>query len=320
MSEREELVYKIAVQHYLQGETMEAIARRFSVSRSTVSRLLKDARDLGYVHITLYPPEGSFSKLSSWFSNHYGVCTHIVPVPVGSTEKRRLDIVAAMGADIISQTVQPNDVIGIAWGNTVNTVSQHLKKQRVAGIEIVQLNGSANSTTYGIPHSSEILERFGSTFGARVHHFPVPAFFDYPETRTQLWKETSVQHIRNLHRRCTTAVFGVGALKASTPSMVYSGGFLSSADMATIRDENAVGDICTVILRADGSWDLALNERASGPTPPELQRISRRFCIAAGAGRIEAILAALRAQVATDLIIDEDTAMRLKDYAQREHV
>ena len=40
--------------------------------------------------------------------------------------------------------------------------------------------------------------------------------------------------------------------------------------------EGVVGDVCTVFLRADGTYrDIALNERATGPAPEELRRVPR---------------------------------------------
>ena len=70
-----------------------------------------------------------------------------------------------------------------------------------------------------------------------------------------------------------------------------------------------VGDICTVLLREDGSYaDIAANQRATGLNPAELARVPRRICVASDPLRARAILAALRAGVATDLVTDEQTA------------
>lgn len=41
MAERQNIAYEAAVMHYVQGETMESIARRLGISRSTVSRMVK---------------------------------------------------------------------------------------------------------------------------------------------------------------------------------------------------------------------------------------------------------------------------------------
>jgi DNA-binding transcriptional regulator LsrR (DeoR family) len=73
-----------------------------------------------------------------------------------------------------------------------------------------------------------------------------------------------------------------------------------------------VGDVCTVFLRADGTYeDLSLNLRATGPTPKELKRIPIRVCAVSGDNKVIPLLAALRAGVITHLVIDEQTATKL---------
>ena len=129
-----------------------------------------------------------------------------------------------------------------------------------------------------------------------------------------MWRERSVKRVLDMQRRADIAVFSVGALAGAVPSHVYSAGYLDEDDVRVLHDEGVVGDVCTVFLRADGSWeDISLNERATGPTPVQLQRIPRRVCIVAGDAKVTPLLAALRAGVVTDLVVDEITATGLLD-------
>ena len=110
-------------------------------------------------------------------------------------------------------------------------------------------------------------------------------------------------------RTCTLALFGVGGLTGGTASHVYNAGYLDAADLSALSTQGVVGDVCTVLIREDGSYaDIAMNARATGPTPQELRAIPRRVCVVAGDTKVPAIVGALRAGVATDLIIDSSTA------------
>ena len=61
-------------------------------------------------------------------------------------------------------------------------------------------------------------------------------------------------------RRARLAVFGVGSVEGALPSQVYVAGHLSRQDLAVACREEVVGDVCTVLLRADGSWgNIKLN-------------------------------------------------------------
>ncbi|OLO53685.1 sugar-binding transcriptional regulator [Actinomyces oris] len=346
--------YEAASMYYVQGETMEVIAHHLGVSRSTVSRLLARARQEGVVRVSLVQPGGAGS-LEGWMAQVFGVRTHIVPVREGTTEIHRLQQVASVAAahmvDLIGALAEQGGaegagapesggpegenrgaaggagrdvgaggvVVGVAWGTTMSEVSAALPSRPVPGLTVVQLNGASDPMREG-PSAGEVLSQMRMSLGARTISFPVPAFFDHVAAREAMWSERSVKRVLSVARRASLAVFGVGALDAlngALPSQVYEGGHLTARDQAVLRRQNVVGDVCTVLLRADGSWrDVTLNARATGPTPAQLARIPRRLCVAAGTGKARALLAALRARTATDLIVDDATARAVLELAE----
>ena len=346
--------YEAASMYYVQGETMEVIAHHLGVSRSTVSRLLARARQEGVVRVSLVQPGGAGS-LEGRMAQVFGVRTHIVPVREGTTEIHRLQQVASVAAahmvDLIGALAEQGGaegagapesggpegenrgaaggagrdvgaggvVVGVAWGTTMSEVSAALPSRPVPGLTVVQLNGASDPMREG-PSAGEVLYQMRMSLGARTISFPVPAFFDHVAAREAMWSERSVKRVLSVARRASLAVFGVGALDAlngALPSQVYEGGHLTARDQAVLRRQNVVGDVCTVLLRADGSWrDVTLNARATGPTPAQLARIPRRLCVAAGTGKARALLAALRARTATDLIVDDATARAVLELAE----
>lgn len=309
MSERYEEMYQAASRYYVHAETMETIAHHLKISRSTVSRLLKEARDTGLVRISLADHQGSASPLSTALSQRFGVRVHMVSVRENANEKVRMERVGRMAGQLLTEVVEDHDVIGVAWGVTLSNVVRYLGRRPLVEATVVQVNGSANQHDSGLPYIGEIMQSFGDAFDARAVLFPVPAFFDQPEAKSVLWRERSIQQVLRLREQVDIAVFGVGALKARVPSHVYSAGYMDPAEMEQLLSEGVVGDVCTVLLREDGSYsDIAYNERATGPTPAELARIPRRICVVADPSRAPALIGALRAGTATDLVLDDGTA------------
>ena len=332
-------VFEAASMYYVQAETMEVIARHLRCSRSTVSRLLARARREGVVRIELVRPGGAGS-LEARFEAELGVRARIVPVREGTTEIHRLQQVAAVAAsrfvDLVGELAQapgaqagggPEEggdgaglVVGSAWGRTMSEVAAALPARPVPGLTIVQLNGASDPMHEG-PSAGQMLSRMGAALGARTIGFPVPAFFDQAATRRAMWSERSIKRILAVAGAARLAVFGVGTLETGSgalPSQVYAGGHLTRADLAVARREGVVGDVCTVLLRGDGTWgDIELNARATGPTPVRLARIPRRLCVVAGTGKTRACVAALRARVATDLVVDDATARAVLALHQR---
>ena len=301
--------------YYLQDVKMEAIAKHLHVSRSTVSRLLKQAREEGLVQITLRPTPTRAPSLMREINARYGVDAHIVPVSDAATVEERLDQVARATAHLVSGWFDSDMVLGIAWGTTLSAIAKHLTRKPTRGSVVVQLNGAANNRTFGVDYVAELVSAFAKAFDATVHLFPVPAFFDYARTRRAMWRERSVARVLEVQRRADMVLFSIGAIDGDVPSHVYSAGYLEAEDIETLEAEGVVGDVCTVFLRADGTFeDLPLNERATGPTPAELRRIPRRVCAVAGDAKVAPLRAALLAGVATHLILDERTAKALVEH------
>lgn len=313
-SERRNLAYEAALAYFVEQQTMEAIANKLGVSRSTVSRLIASAREEGLVRITLYAPEEPVESLAGHLEEIFDVNVKVVLVPGPTTEIRRLERVAGVAGSVLSDLVRDNMMIGMAWGTTVSTVSERLVATKAEGVTIVQLNGAANPTTTGLPYVGEIMNNFTKAFNAKALPFPVPAFFDYAETRTHMWRERSIQAVRDLGRNVDVAIFGVGSFSSPLPSHVYAGGYLSSEEVLDLRRNGVVGDVCTVLVRGDGSYkDIEINARATGPTPEELASIDKRICVVAGAAKAPALAAVLRSGAVTDLIVDDECAMALLD-------
>jgi DNA-binding transcriptional regulator LsrR (DeoR family) len=300
---------RAATMYYDQGATMELIARRLGTSRSTVSRLLKRARETGLVEINIHLPGSETVGVARRLAARFGVQAHIVPVQRGAAESEVLDQVSRAAGRLLPSLLEPGQTVGVAWGVTTAAVARNTPPHPIPGLTLVQLNGSTTVASSGLDYAGDILSRLAAAFDASVLAFPVPAFFDYKETRQAMWRERSVRRVLTAQAGAALALFSVGAPGGEVRSHVYVGGYLDTADRASLERDGVVGDVCTVFLRADGTFGgIELNARASGPTPALLAAIPRRVCVVAGRHKAVATLAALRAGVVTDLVVDEPTA------------
>lgn len=308
---------RIATLYYVGDETMEAIAGRTGLSRSTVSRQLKAARTRGIVRISITTAE-SARGVGAQLGSLFGIEAHVVPVRETASQNQRLTQVARFAGRLLSDWFDNDTVMGVAWGTTVSAVMENLVPKPTRGSTVVQLNGAVHVGSSEVRYVSDLLGGACDAFEARPVFFPVPAFFDDPATKAALWRERSIASVVELQRHCDIALFGVGSWTGSVTSQVYAAGYLGPDDMKALKRAGAVGDICTTFIRADGTWaDLAMNQRSSGPDLAELAALPRRVCVVASPSRIPGTSAALRAGAISDLIIDEQTAAALLDANSR---
>ena len=309
MPDRYDDMYEAAVRYHVHGETMEAIARTLRTSRSSVSRMLGRARDEGLVRVSVAPPRGAQSPAARAIEERFGVRVHLVGVGTSARPAVRLERVARQAAAVLSDAVGDGSLIGVGWGVTLTEIAHVVEPRPLQDATLVPLMGSANPRDPDSPHVGSLLQTLGQAFDARVVQFPVPAFFDFAGTREAMWRERSVRYVLDLRSRLDVAVFGVGSLRATIPSHVYSAGFLEADELRDLAASGVVGDVCTVMLREDGTYaDVPFNARATGLVPDELARVPRRICVVADPMRAAVLLGALRAGYATDLVCDDGTA------------
>ncbi len=313
-ADRNRAAVTAARRYYLEGHTMEAIARELRTSRSTVSRLLGHARETGVVEIRVQPPLDEVMRLETELAGRYGVAAHVVPAHDCLSDVDRLDRVARAAGRMLSGFVDSGSVVGVAWGSTVNAVSRQLVSKRVAHSVVVQLNGAGNVRSTGVEYASAILDRFGEAFGAHVEQFPIPAVFDEQETRAAMWRERSTRRVLAVQASADVVLFGLGAPFAEVPSQVHLGGYLDTQDYESLARDGAVGDVATVFYRLDGSSeDVVLNRRTTGPPIARLRRVPRRVCVVSGLRKLRSVRGALAAHLPTDLVLDDALARALLD-------
>lgn len=312
-NEQDALSIRVARLYYYEHLTTAQIADELGTSRSTVSRLLTRARERGLVEIRIHDPAQHPQGIESRLRERFGLrVSRVVSVPETADEHDWLERVAAFAAGYLNTVIDTDAVVGIAWGTTLRKVASKLSPKPVANADVVALNGSGTAQEIDSTFSSDIVTRFAANYGARPHAFPVPAFFDYAETRTALWRERSVRRLLDLQKRARILVYSVGAFSGQVPSHVHSGGFLEPADLRSLRRNRVAGDIATVFFRADGSYaDIALNARASGPDLALFRRAPHSICVASGTGKVEGLRAALAGGFVNTLIVDEPTARLL---------
>jgi len=311
---------RVARLYYFQNMTTAAIAQEIGTSRATVSRLLSYAMENGLVEIRVHDPQERSGNLEALIKQHYALrAIQVVPVPAAGSASECLQRVAAHTAAYLNTLVQPSTVIGLAWGKTVAAIADNLSAKQVHGVDVVQLNGSGIGANIVNTFGESIVARFAQNYGAQAHALPVPAFFDYADTRTALWRERSIKAICQLQDRAEILLFSIGTTEMGSYSHIHTGGYLDEHDLNQIHQDGVVADIATMFFRADGSWrDVAINARSSGPELDRFQRAAHSICVISGKSKIAGLRAALQGGFINELVIDEPTARLLVQELEQE--
>jgi len=306
------LLTRVAQLYYEQNATQEAIAACLNLSRPTVSRLLKEAREEGVVQIVIHSPFCFVTELEAALTQAF---PHLRAARVVRTADP--SGVARAAAAYIDHIVRDGDMIGVAWGTTMAAVASALPQRPLPDVTVVQLTGGiARSGAEGSAH--DVVFRFGRAFGAAVYYLHVPAVVDGPHVHDALVGNQETAHVLDLGRRANIAVFGIGV--PDEQSALVQAGRLSSGDLARLHTLGAAGDICSRYFTERGNLcDPALDARTIGPTLSELANRDYSIAVAHGVHKASAVLGALRGRYCNVLIIDEATAGKVAHHSQEGH-
>lgn len=133
----------MARRYYLDGRTKLEIAEEFRVSRFRVARILGRARESGLVRISIVLPARIDGELSEELRVALGL-HHAVVVAVPSEPEESLrEQLGAAAAVLLSERVRAGDVLGVAWGRTLDAMAQALTS--LAPCTVVQLTGASGA-------------------------------------------------------------------------------------------------------------------------------------------------------------------------------
>ncbi len=303
---------RVAKLYYYEKLTTNEIATSLGVSRPIVSRLLKEAHESGLVEIVIHDAGARLNTIEETLREKFSLFdVQVVPVAERESAETWTHQVGTYAANYLRGFIAPGFTVGVALGKTISAMAEQLTPKRVENVRFVQLHGSSVSTSTASYPGSETVQRFSEVFDAPLTVFPVPAYFDFAETKQTMWKERSIRRVLNARAASNVFLFSVGTVTAGEPGMPTDESFLRS-DVESLSEHHAVGHIGTVFFREDGSYtDIPINARATGPPLSEYRSGRISLCVSSGRDRRRALAAALRAGFVTTLILDEPTAREI---------
>lgn len=299
--QQEDLILEAAWLYYYEDRNQSEIADLLGVSRSSVVGYLQSARERGIVEVRLDPKSFARHHYAQALKERFGLAdVQLAPGDGGSLER-----VAHVAARALPDLLEPGDTLGVAWGQTVFTLSERIAPRPIADLTVVQLVGAVNSP-YGFD-SESCASRIAAAFGGRCVNLHVPAIVSSQVMAEALAQERVIADQLKEQARINKVLFAVGSCNAD--SHIVSSGIADLDNLADYRARGAVGLICSRFI--DGAGDHlvgSLDARMIGLVPSRMRGLSVGMLVSCGSEKVLGILAALRGGYVTHLFTDVPTA------------
>lgn len=297
---------KLYYEHQL---SQQEISKKLGVSRPTISRLLQQARETGIVRIEIIDPSEIGTRLEAALIKKFKLKkVAVVPNDTDDTKiiKKRLGKAAVL---LVDQLISEGTILGISWGTTMQEVARQLRPRRVKDMIVVQLNGGISRAEIDT-HASEIAKAISESYKAIPYLMPLPAVVDSADLKKAILSDKNISRTLDLGRKADIALFTVGSFGYN--SVLVKADYFEPIEVDELLQSGAVGDICSRILKADGTiCSKDLNSRTIGIELEEIKKKPYSIAVAGGKEKLAAIQAGLNGKWFNSLITDEWIATEL---------
>jgi DNA-binding transcriptional regulator LsrR (DeoR family) len=296
----------VARRYYLDGRTKVEIAEEFRLSRFKVARLLDDARASGLVRIEIGHPGVVDVELSGRLMDALGLKHCIVTDTPDDDPTALREHLAAAAADLLTELVTADDVLGLSWSRAVSAMATKLR--HLAPAPVIQLTGALARSV--VDNSSiELVREVARVSGGPAYFYYAPMAVPDATTAQALRSQPEVARTFSLIGSVTIAVAGIGAW-APELSTLYDAA--TEAERIDLTRRGVAAEVSGVLLDASGEPVTApLTERMIGINAAQMRAVPEVIGIAYGLGKADAVLAAVRGGHVDSIVTHSTLATRL---------
>lgn len=305
---------QIARLYYEQNKTQDEIGQHLLVSRSTVSRALKLAKERGYIRTIVVAPAASTAPLEAWFRRRFKL-QHVVIVPGCGNAPEILDSVGQSAATYLDSVISEEAVLTVAGGRTLFAVSKQVRLTSRPQVTVVPaMGGWVGASAIS---ANEVVREIATRWNARAESLFAPAIVSNDVARQALWHEESICLTLKKASAATVACISLAGLAPHSDDSQHhytsSSGRISEADHQYLFHLGAVGETCAQFFDIYGQPIEQWNQsRTIAISLQDLKQIPLVIMVGAGPEKAQAFLGACRGGFITALIITEELAAEIE--------
>jgi len=309
-NDRVSLLAEVAELYYVVGKDQTEIARVIGVTRSMISRMLKEARESGIVEIRIHRDSRSDPTLEKQLVEVFGLKKAVVTQDQAFSNHNLQEHLGMAGARALKEFLEPNMIIGLAWGTAISAVVDAFEIPRQIPAKVVQLVG-ALSATYTEFDGHSLTMRLAQKLGGTAYYMSAPCYCQSSETVQTIMETPALQETVDLSRHVKVALLGIGSTERWYSSFLRSG-YIPYEALERLHECGAVGNVAgthfnilgKVVCRDFSDHLVVIHEK-------DLLNIPVRIGVAGGLGKANPVLGALRGGIVNVLVTDASTASQV---------
>lgn len=292
INERKKLA-KTAYLYYKENKTQLEIANMLDVDRSTVSRQLKEAREMGILRVEIDNFDTKILQMEEYIRNKYQIPrVEIIPSNLEDSEDRKDINLAEAAAFHIKNVIVKDLTVGVAWGKTLKNTIEQIEGNRNTNSTFIPIAGGP-STINSQYHVNTLVYELAKVFGGQSVFINATAVQEEIYLRNKILCSKYFNQILEHWHNLDLVLLGIGGLLSHKDS--HWRDLLSQDDIENLKENHAVGDLCCQFF--DERCKLIngdLSKRTIALSLSEIRKVPESIAIGRGKSKARTIIALLR--------------------------
>ena len=305
---RLEMVADVARLYYEEHKNVKEIAVLFETSSSTVSRMLREAKDLKIVQVVIRYPFLTLPSLGQQIKQYFGLKEAYVLPDFRGKYPDLMERVGRLAAHVLEEHLEEGMTLGVSLGMAVACTARAFTMPRSIHCTVVRLHGASDTE---IQESKNLAQIFSDQLGNEFKIIPSPLIMQSSSSCELILREPIVQDVIRIAEESEIALVGLGSLDTSVSTLVRNH-LQTEKELLALREDGAVGEVCGKYYDAQGNvLDTEFNHRTVSIDIKKLRNVNFVLGVAAGAAKVDPILGAVRGGLINILVTDAGTARLL---------
>lgn len=320
------LIIKIAHMYYMENYSQRDIADKLKISITTVSRLLKKAKDDRIVEFVIRDPYVECISLETALKEAFDLKEVIIAPGFRSEagehsydadDEEIKKLVALEGARYLQRIIRPKDVLGVTWGSTIYQMINYLNPAQKVDATFVTLHGSIACCKNELDVRT-LVSRMAKAFSGKHYYLLTEALMSTKQAADIIKQEKNNQIVFRMFKNINISINGTGSFYPELNSVLSKPEFMSKEELNMLLNESAVGDISLRFFNKDGKeCNTELSDRMIAIDFEQFKKIDTKITIASGAYKAYTILSALKGKLIDVLIVDYLLGKKIMELYQK---
>ncbi|WP_066644540.1 sugar-binding transcriptional regulator [Christensenella timonensis] len=324
MKEQERYAIKLEATrlYYLEDIPQKEIAERLNISRPTLTKFLKEAKQEGIVKIEVCDIQklNEFMEIENELKQKLGLREVKIVDAVSDNSEEIMNGIAQYATQYIQQFIKSNMRIGVGWGKTLEVIAKNMvSAKNIRNVTFMPILGGPGKADHCSMFANILCEHIASNYsGSMVDYVYAPLFAGNAAMKEAYVNLPNIKSTLEKFDELDMAITAIdGDLEHSMTLKVENA---SGETRRQLAESNVVGSMCARFYDIEGNERITeMTERIVAISLEQIRKTPLVIATGGGSHKVGSIIGGARTHIFNILVTDIYTAEKILNFLNKEN-